>query len=230
MTRDFELKDYNGMCRLFPLPGIVLFPNAILPLHIFEPRYRQLTVDALATDALVTIVQTKRREPQSLAGEPAIESIGCVGKILKHERLADGRFNYLLLGCKRVRLIREIVAQTLYRQAEGELLDDCEAFDPFAPAPSREELVALFRLAAEQEETIDPELAKLLHSNAPLGTTTDLLAHALSLPPSVKQDLLNERRVAYRASILIEHLRLLLGPIARSAVDRGAFPPRLSDN
>jgi Lon protease-like protein len=230
MTREFEIKDFNGKCRLFPLPGIVLFPGAILPLHIFEPRYRQLTVDALATDGLVTIVQTKRRESQAIAGEPEFESIGSVGKIVQYERLVDGRFNYLLLGCKRVRLIREIATDTLYRIAEGELLDDCDAFDPFAPAPSRDELVALFRIAAEKEESIDPELAKLLNSNAPLGTTTDLLAHALSLPASVKQELLAERRVAYRAQALIEQLSRLVGPIARSVIDRRAFPPKFSDN
>ena len=59
MDDDFDLKDFTNVCRLFPLPGVVLFPHAVLPLHIFEPRYRQMTEDALATDRLIAIVQLR---------------------------------------------------------------------------------------------------------------------------------------------------------------------------
>src|ERR1700722_7371434 len=110
-----ELYEFSNRCRLFPLPDVGLFPHAVLPLHIFEPRYRQMTEDALARDKLVTIVQWRAPFPTEKGAEPALEEIGCLGRILQHERLPDGRFNFLLLGRKRVRLGREIPGDKLYR-------------------------------------------------------------------------------------------------------------------
>ena len=100
-----DLPDFSSRCRLFPLPNLVLFPHAILPLHIFEPRYRQMTEDALGDDHLVTIVQVKPIVYGTSWTEPVpIMDVGCLGRIVQHERLAGRRFNFLLLGCKRVRL------------------------------------------------------------------------------------------------------------------------------
>ena len=120
---------------LFPLPKVVLFPHAVLPLHIFEPRYRQMTEDALAGDKLVTIVQWRAPVPGHRRSSPRVEEIGCLGRILQHERLPDGRFNFLLLGRKRVRLGREIPADKLYRLAEAEILED-ESTDAAADSPA----------------------------------------------------------------------------------------------
>src|SRR5438309_4872697 len=115
---DHDLKDFGSVCRLFPLPGVVLFPHAVLPLHIFEPRYRQMTEDALATDRLITIVQIRPPGEWKSPEEPSLEEFGCLGRIFKHERLPDGRFNFLLLGHKRVRLTREVPSAKLYRTSE----------------------------------------------------------------------------------------------------------------
>jgi Lon protease-like protein len=125
MDFNAELGNFSNRCRLFPLPDVVLFPHALLPLHIFEPRYRQMTEDALAGDRLVTMVQIRPSVKGSRWVEPVpIMEVGCLGKIVQHERLADGRFNFLLLGCKRVRLKREIPGTTLYRIAEAEIMED----------------------------------------------------------------------------------------------------------
>ena len=89
------------------------FPHVILPLHIFEPRYRQMTQDALDGDQLVTIVQACPADKENPWVEPVpIAHVACLGKIIQHERLPDGRFNMLLLGCKRVRLVRECRARS----------------------------------------------------------------------------------------------------------------------
>src|SRR3954447_23286620 len=98
---DDDVREFDGTCRLFPLPGVVLFPHAILPLHVFEPRYRQMTEDALSGDKLVTIVRLRPAgatlsEPPDTLGSPPIERVACVGRILQHERLPDGRFGLLL--------------------------------------------------------------------------------------------------------------------------------------
>ena len=138
MDFDSDLPDFSRLCRLFPLPDVLLFPHALLPLHIFEPRYRQMTEDALAGDRLVTMVQIRPAPKGSPWVEPVpIMEVGCVGKIVQYERLADGRFNFLLLGCKRVRLKREIPGGKLYRIAEAEIMDDEEPDPSFGAVPSR---------------------------------------------------------------------------------------------
>jgi Lon protease-like protein len=230
MDEDFDLRDFANVCRLFPLPRVVLFPHAVLQLHIFEPRYKQMTEDALASDKLVTIVQWRAPVPGHLVGDPPIEEIGCLGRILQHERLPDGRFNFLLLGRKRVRLTREIPSSKLYRLSEAEILEDESTNQP--EQPHRSELIALFRRALEQSEPIDPELEALLETGIPLGVLTDLIAHALTLPSGIKQLLLAETHVDRRAEQLRRVLQEALGrPRGRSTADAsGHFPPPFSVN
>jgi Lon protease-like protein len=225
MDFDSDLRDFSNRCRLFPLPEVVLFPHALLPLHIFEPRYRQMTEDALASDRLVTMVQI-RSAPK---GEPWVEpvpimDIGCLGKIVQHERLADGRFNFLLLGCKRVRLIREIKSAKLYRIAEAEIIEDEEAGQ--SAEPHRSELIELFRRVLLKRQRLDEDLKALLNSGVPLGVLSDIIAHALGLPSDVKHGLLAEPRVERRAKTLRSILRQI---VDQSEAVRD-FPPPFSVN
>lgn len=104
---------------IFPLPGAILFPGLALPLHIFEPRYRALTSDALARDRRIAMIQPQR----SGEGAPLFD-IGCVGKIGEVEALDDGRYNLVLEGETRFRLIRELDVTTPFRQVEGEAIED----------------------------------------------------------------------------------------------------------
>lgn len=106
---------------IFPLQGALLFPGLHLPLHLFEPRYRALVTDALARDRRIAMIQ-----PQGpYEGAPLFE-IGCVGKIGEVEALEDGRFNVILEGEARFRLVRELDVATPFRQVEGELLTEPE--------------------------------------------------------------------------------------------------------
>lgn len=202
-----DLGEFSGRCRLFPLPDVVLFPHVIVPLHIFEPRYRQMTRDALDDDQLIAIV---RIEPRADWVEPVpIAGIACVGKIVHHEHLADGRFNLLLLGCKRVRLDREIRGGKLYRIAESTVLDD---EPPSAPhEPRRQRLIDRFLDVLRSHQTPDADLCKLLNSDLSLGMLTDVIAHALSLPASDKQGLLAETGVDRRVEMLMDRLEHLRG-------------------
>ena len=104
---------------IFPLPGAILFPGLQLPLHIFEPRYRALVSDALVRDRRISIIQ-----PQAATEGSPLFAIGCVGKIDEVEALDDGRYNIVLEGEARFRLLRELEVTTPYRQVEGELLPD----------------------------------------------------------------------------------------------------------
>ena len=220
-----DLRDFSGLCRLFPLPNLVLFPHVILPLHIFEPRYRQMTRDALDGDRLVTIVQARPPDPGRSWAEPMpIMDIACVGKIVHHDCLPDGRFNVLLLGCKRVRLDREVASGKLYRIAEGTVLEDAPTED--AEEPRRNELIAFFLAVLRMSHRLDPELLQLLHSGLSLGTVSDVIAHALDLPAELKQALLDERRVNHRVATLVTVLKELSDRVPASR----PFPPPFSVN
>ena len=226
MDDDHDLKDFRNVSRLFPLPGVVLFPHAILPLHIFEPRYRQMTEDALASDRFLTIVQIRPPAEWESPTEPALEEFGCLGRIFKHERLADGRFNFLLLGRKRVRLTREIISGKLYRMSEVRVIEDIlpELPEEFL----RSELISTFRKFSAGG--LDPDLDALFETDLPLGVLTDIVAQALGLPASVKQAFLGEPRVEKRASDLLDLIRQM-GEVPTSSADESTpFPPPFSRN
>ena len=121
---------------IFPLPGAIVFPGLQLPLHIFEPRYRALVSDALVKDRRIAMIQ-----PQSAIEGAPLFTIGCVGKIGEVEALDDGRYNIVLEGEARFRLLRELDVRTPYRQAEGELLPD----------PGDEALSSVERASFERE-------------------------------------------------------------------------------
>src|SRR5258707_12444208 len=93
----------SDLLPLFPLPNVVLFPNVFLPLHIFEPRYREMVADALAGDRLIGMVLLKPGWERNYEGRPPIYSTGCSGVIAHHERLGDGGYNIMRRGGERFR-------------------------------------------------------------------------------------------------------------------------------
>src|SRR5262245_36661305 len=123
MTDDsWVLKHFSGIARLFPLPNVVLFPHVVQPLHIFEPRYREMTADALADDRLIAPVLLRPGWEADYEGRPAVHPILCLGRIVAEQRTPDGRYNLLLRGLSRGRIIEETASEKLYRSARVELL------------------------------------------------------------------------------------------------------------
>ena len=106
---------------IFPLGGAILFPRMQLPLHIFEPRYRALVSDVMARDRRIAMIQ-----PRAAGEPPPLFLIGCVGRIAHVEALDDGRFNIILEGIARFRLLRELDVTTPFRQIEAVLEDPGE--------------------------------------------------------------------------------------------------------
>lgn len=104
---------------IFPLTGALLFPGLQLPLHIFEPRYRAMISDSLVRDRRIAMIQ-----PQGQYDGAPLFQIGCVGKIGEVEAMEDGRYNVILEGISRFRMLRELDVTTPFRQVEGELIDD----------------------------------------------------------------------------------------------------------
>lgn len=226
MVDDFDLRGFGNQTPLFPLAGVVLFPHTVLPLHIFEPRYRQMTQDALAGDRGITIVQPRGVEDAMVPGQPALEEFACLGQILNCKRLADGRYNCLLVGRKRVRVTREVPSSKLYRVAEIEVLEDEPADDESA----RAELVTLFRDLARRQEVLDDDLGGLLSGDVGLGPLTDIVAHSLGLPAALKQSFLADLRVDRRAAGLIRILRELAAPEVENLAPHRRYPPPISLN
>jgi len=124
---------------IFPLAGALLFPRGQLPLHIFEPRYRALVSDALVRDRRIAMIQ-----PRDPAKPPALFDVGCVGHIREVERLDDGRFNLVLDGVSRFRMVRELDVTTPFRQVEGDIAD-------FNDAEPAEALPSVVRAEIERE-------------------------------------------------------------------------------
>jgi len=229
--RDYELRDFQGVTRLFPLSGVVLFPHAVLPLHIFEPRYRQMMADALLGDRMITIVQPSQ-PPINTASGPALEPVGCLGHVIQYERLDDGRYNLLLAGLKRVRLTDELrTPGKLYREAQVELLDDLMTAD-VAPDDVAEVSARFLRILDEAgvSGSGDRDLRTLVQKSKNAGMLTDLIAQSLGLPSMVRQAFLNETRVPNRVEQLLHVLRMLQKNIKPEPSEDRDFPPRFSQN
>ena len=101
---------------IFPLPNVVLFPNVFLPLHIFEPRYREMVADALDSDRMIGMVLLKPGWEHEYEGRPPVYPIGCSGVITHVDRLTDGRYNIVLRGVERFRILEEDHSRS-YRRA-----------------------------------------------------------------------------------------------------------------
>ena len=113
---------------IFPLAGAVLFPRSQIPLHIFEPRYREMVHDAIDGAGQIGMIQPLRLDDDNKA---PLYGVGCVGEIVGVEELDDGRFNIVLLGTNRFRFLHDVSIDTAYRCAEV----DIEAFDDSDPEP-----------------------------------------------------------------------------------------------
>jgi Lon protease-like protein len=224
------LGDFDGRARLFPLPNLVLFPYVIQPLHIFEPRYRQMTADALAGDRLLSIVLLRPGWEEDYESRPAVYPIGCLGKIVADQRLDGGRYNLLLRGLRRVRLLNELPTDRLYRTARVELLQDVGTLGPDEAAALRVQLGEQVPRWVPPDEAVREQFRKLLDSDLSPGALCDVFGFALPLDAPLKQQLLEELDVAERARRLIEMLREHAPATAPAADPDRKFPPEFSAN
>jgi Lon protease-like protein len=222
MSED-ALRDFSGTARLFPLPNLVLFPKVIQGLHIFEARYRQMTADALAGDQLIAIVMLKP-DVDETAERPEIEEVACLGEIIWHEKLADGRYNLRLRGLSRARIIEEALSEKLYRSARVELLPDVTPADLAELSRLRHNLAEAVLPRFVDNSPAQKQLQELFDGDTALGEVCDILSYALPLPVEMKQALLAEPRADRRAGAIADALR-----ISAARADR-PFPPPFSAN
>ena len=179
---------------IFPLPGAVLYPGLQLPLHIFEPRYRAMVSDALARDRRIGMIQPQ----QPREGAP-LYAIGCLGRIGEVEALDDGRFNIVLEGEARFRLLRELDVATAFRQVEAELVDEPEG-EHLAPVERAGFEREARRFAEAQGYRIDWEEVSRLDDVSLINGVSQIAP----FDPAAKQALLEAADVAERCELLIQ--------------------------
>jgi Lon protease-like protein len=181
---------------LFPLAGALLFPRSQLPLQIFEERYREMVRDALAGPGRIAMIQ-----PSDDGDPPSLFRAGCLGEIVGVEELDDGRFNIVLQGSHRFRLIAEADIGTPYRQADVDLA----AFDDSEPEP----LPLILRSSVEREARKFGDALGLSVDWDAVGRLDDeMLVNAIAqvapFDPGAKQALLEEPGLAGRAELVIQ--------------------------
>jgi Lon protease-like protein len=183
---------------IFPLPGAILFPRSQLPLHIFEPRYRDMVRDAIEGPGRIGMIQPLRLDDDNRA---PLYAVGCVGELVSIEELEDGRFNIVLLGTNRFRLGREADSEESYRCADV----DIESFDDSEPVP----LSLGQRAEVEREARRLGDAMGLAVDWSAVGRLDDeMLVNAIAqVSPfdiGAKQALLEQPTLAERADLLVQ--------------------------
>jgi Lon protease-like protein len=193
---------------LFPLPGAILFPRSQLPLHIFEARYREMVRDAIDGAGRIAMIQPHRIDDDNHA---PLFDVGCIGDIVGLEELEDGRFNIVLLGSNRFRLMRETEADALYRCAEV----DIEAFDDEEPPP-----LSLGERAEVEREArrLGDALGLAVDWNAVNRLDDEMLVNAIAqvapFDMGAKQALLEQPTLTGRADLLVQLMQFHRAAVA----------------
>ena len=225
-------EDFNNIVRLFPLPNLVLFPGVIQALHLFEPRYRQLIADALESDELITMSLLCPDWKSELVQKPEIYPTVCVGKIVTHAKLEDGRYNLLLMGAQRARIIREIDDGSPYRKAEIEICHERMECSDAEAAELRKKIIHQFRALVARRPQLDQDsLDQLLGEELPLARLVDLVCYSSGAPPVDQQKVLEATDACRRAEIAISILqRQNELTQSHSEKSNANFPPDFSLN
>ncbi len=193
---------------LFPLPATHLFPKTYLPLHIFEPRYREMIEDALsdpnAASRMVGMVLLKEHWEKDYYGNPSIHPIGCIGRIMQIQRLNDGRYNLVLYGLDTF-LVKEELSGRNYRRAWIEPLRSSSNLVTALPDAVRSELIAALQLYA-QTRAWENQIRTVLAMGLDDEGLVHLLSSELDLTPIEKQFLLESDGLIRQCRRLIDLL------------------------
>jgi Lon protease-like protein len=215
----------EGLLAIFPLSNVALFPDLEVPLHIFEPRYRQMIADALAGRSRIGMVTVLPEASGDMTGDPAIFPVGCAGIITRAQQLPDGRYHLLLRGTERFRVESEPPRpdSRLYRAARVEtIVDTVDPGDAARIEALRERVMALLDAlaAAEGGDAPDP---------GALGAVDDVrlvngLSNGLAFEPVEKQGLLEANSIPERFDRLAELMSFRIAEReAAGSPNSGAF-------
>jgi len=201
-----NLDNFSGIVPVFPLSTVVFFPNTLLPLHIFEERYRDMLSDSQNSENLIAMALLKPGWDDNYYGSPEVFDVAGMGRIVSSEIFSDGRSNIVLYGLKRIRIL-EFTQDKPYRKARIELLDNKSCNEEVNYKEKLKNIVSdwndiLGEKYKEHQLNINLEL--------PLANLTDVMASVIFTNIFDKQSFLEETDVELRASKLIESIETRL--------------------
>jgi Lon protease-like protein len=191
---------------LFPLPNGVLFPNTPMPLYIFEERYRTMVREALAGNRELVIALLRGGSESSHPGVAAVHQIACLGKIETYEELEDGKYNIVVVGVQRIRIVRE-VQHAPYQMVEVERIENT-AYDERSEeiVKRQNHLSGLFAKFAELATGVKQQTMEFM-PQLDFESLVNMVAMTLNLTIEQKQALLELNEVSQRCDILIPALQ-----------------------
>ena len=190
---------------LFPLPSVVLFPNVFLPLHIFEPRYRQMVADALQGDRIIGMALLRPGYEATYEGRPAIYDVGCAGVITHSHPFPDGRFDIVLRGIEKIRITSEDQSRP-YRIGHVESISETIPADEAQPLRQQRQRLEAVLAAAVERVRAEPKFPP----SVPDEDLVNALAQYLELEVVERQALLECEGVLARCRALINLLEMKL--------------------
>jgi Lon protease-like protein len=221
-------EDFNNTVRLFPLPNVVLFPGVVQALHVFEPRYREMMSHCMETDQLITMALLNPALPKSPNGDPAIEPVACIGRVLSSTELEDGRFNLFLVGASRATILNEPNTSYSYRIAQVDVFEEDLIV---GPDPLREEVLARFvELTNLIPGASDDMLDQFKSPELPLNRLVDMVCYASGLEPADQQSVLAAFDLESRTRLLLKLLEQRLAFVRQMKEGGNQFPPEFSLN
>ncbi len=199
---------------LFPLP-LVLLPNELLPLHIFEPRYRQMFKDIGLEQNMFGV--TYFNEENMMTDKPPLDTIGCVAEVREIQNLPDGRSNLLSIGVIRYRLLDYVETGDEYLVGDVEYFED-DAEDELILQPLADEVFVLFKRIAKAAHKLSGERSKFPEiPQAEPQALSFLVTAAFNLEPEMKYKMIETRSTIERLDKLLEILRQTVGKMEESA-------------
>ncbi len=194
---------------LFPLPGVVFLPNTLLPLYIFEPRYRQTITWCLEHDwPLAVPLLPHGVDP---TGDPPTLPITGVGEIAHHEALPGGRFQVLLRCMGRAQIVEDAGKEGLIRMARVKVIVDEPGRDPLQIAGQVASMRALVRSLSRQHPEASEALEAVLGETREPGVMVDCVGSVLYRDPVARQTFLEEPSVETRLDRVVDDLAALIG-------------------
>lgn len=209
---------------LFPLAGVTLLPQQVLPLHIFESRYRQMVSRALDASGQIAMASYRPDGPiPEDPSNPPLRHAVCVGQIVQHEQLADGRYNLLLQGVCRARIVSESPPDRdrMYREAVLDPIGTQESENPGLEDTRRRISAQLTQGSLTQLDSADQVLEFVENDDVPTGALLELIAFTLIDDEETRYKLLEEGDPLARAHLLqskLDHLEQLLDAAERQRV------------
>ena len=211
-----NLDNFSGIIPLFPLSSVVFFPNTLLPLHIFETRYREMVHDALNTEKIIGMALLKPGWEADYYGNPEVYDVIGMGRIVSSEELDDGKINIVLYGLKRAKII-EAVSEQPYRQARVSIMENQYDTNNESFRSIIEEHINKWNLYLDEKQKAH---RININTKLPLENLTDALASLIFPNVFDKQKLLEETNVQKRAEIIINDLQSRLDMISITSQKR----------